>query len=110
MSGVERFRTGSGGRATAQAVSQRTQHGPRGIPSRGLVRRFGGFRWGGGFGALAGGVPIQRASALVGRRGGGVLATAMAPMALDRFVPLMLEPFAEAEDLEEGFGYVTNSR
>ena len=107
---MERFRTGSGGRATAQAVSQRTQHGPRGIPSRGLVRRFGGFRWGGGFGALAGGVPIQRASALVGRRGGGLVPTVVAPMTLDRFVPLMLEPFTEAEDLEEGDGYAANGR
>ena len=63
---------------------------------------------GGGFGALAGGVPIQGAPALLGRRGGNLLPAAVTMAALDRFDPLMLKPFVEPEHLEEGFGHAAN--
>ena len=62
------------------------------------------------FGALPEGFQVQFAPALVGRRRDGFLAAAVTPAALDRFVALMLEPFGQSKDLEQGFGYAANGR
>ena len=109
-SGAGRGRPASVRRSPSQLAQQRAQRGVGSVAPRGVHDRLGGCHRGGGFGTLASGVSIQGAPALLGRRGGGVLPAPMAPMALDRFVAFVLEPFAEAEDLEQGFGYAANGR
>ncbi len=108
--GAGRGRPESVGRSPSKLAQQGAECGVCGVSPRGVGRRFGGFRRGGGFGPPAGGVQVQCASALVGRRGGVVLAAAVATAALDRLVALMLEPFVEPEHLEQGFGYATDGR
>ena len=103
-SAAGRGRPASVRRSPSQLAQQRAERGVGGVASHGVHGRLGGCRWGGGFGALAGGVPIQGATALVGRRRGGFLAAAVTTAALDRLIALMLEPFAEAEDLNRATG------
>ena len=56
------------------------------------------------FRCAAGGLQVQFAPALVGRRRDGFLAAAVTPAALDRFVALMLEPFGQSKTWNRASG------
>ena len=58
-SGAGRERPASVGRSPSQLAQQRAQRGVGGVASRGVHgRRFSGYRWGGGFGALPEGFQV----------------------------------------------------
>ncbi|MEZ5575485.1 MAG: hypothetical protein R3F44_07490 [Candidatus Competibacteraceae bacterium] len=98
-------------RSPSQLAQQRAERGVGVVAPRSVHDRFGRYRQGGGFGARwRAASPFGARRPCSAARVGGVLATAVTPVALDRFVPLMLEPFAEAEDLEQGDGHAPNGR